>query len=70
MNAALRARLDRSVFETGSLDDVSAQQEREYWRAKSPAERMEALELLRQINYGYDPATARLQRIFEIAELE
>ena len=41
-----------------------------YWREKSPRERMEALELLRQIIYGYDPATTRLQRVFEVAELE
>jgi len=68
MNAVEAARLDRSAFQIASLDDES--DEREYWRAKSPAERMEALELMRQIVYGYDPATTRLQRILEIAELE
>ncbi len=47
MNAVDAARLDRSAFHTASLDDES--DEREYWRAKSPAERMEALELMRQI---------------------
>ena len=31
---------------------------------------MQALELMRQIIYGYDPATARLQRVFEVVELE
>ena len=30
---------------------------------------MAALELMRQINYGYDPATERLQRVLEVAEL-
>jgi hypothetical protein len=70
MNAAARARLDRSIFETGSLGDASDQWEREYWRGKSPAERMETLELLRQINYGYDPATSRLQRVLEVIELQ
>ena len=59
--------VDRSAFEISSLDDTG---EREYWHAKSPAERMEALELMRQIIYGYDPATTRLQRVLEIAELE
>ena len=68
MNAVDAARLDRSAFNTASLDDES--DEREYWRAKSPAERMEALELMRQIVYGYDPATTRLQRVLEVAELE
>ena len=68
MNAVDAARLDRSCFQIGSLDDDS--EEIEYWRSKTPAERMEALELMRQIVYGYDPATSRLQRIFEVAELE
>jgi len=31
---------------------------------------MEASELMRQIIYGYDPATTRLQRFFEVVELE
>ena len=67
MSAVDKARLDRSAFQIASLDDDA--DEREFWRAKSPEERMEALELLRQIIYGYDPATTRLQRVFEIVEL-
>jgi hypothetical protein len=31
---------------------------------------MEALELLRQVIYGYDPADARLQRILEVVDLK
>lgn len=62
------ARVDRSAFEIrpldGEPDDV------EYWLRKLPQERMEALELMRQIIYGYDPASTRLQRVFEIVELE
>jgi hypothetical protein len=64
MNAVDAARLDRSAFQIGSLND--AREELEYWRAKSPEERMEALELMRQIIFGYDPATTRLQRVFEV----
>jgi hypothetical protein len=60
-----QARLDRSVLEVGSLDDEDP--EKAYWQTKSPQERMEALELLRQIIYGYDPATTRLQRVLEVA---
>jgi len=41
------ASLDRSAFQISPLDeDVD---EREYWWEKSPAERTEALELMRQI---------------------
>jgi hypothetical protein len=68
MNAVDATRLDRSAFQIGSLNDD--REELEYWRAKSPEERMEALELMRQIIYGYDPATTRLQRVFEVVELE
>jgi len=68
MSAVDKLRLDRSAFEIASLDDDSA--DRRFWQTKSPAERMEALELLRQIIYGYDPATTRLQRVLEIVELE
>jgi hypothetical protein len=68
MDLVDRAKVDRSAFEIGSLEDETS--EKEYWRLKTPEERMEALELLRQIVYGYDPATTRLQRVFEVVELE
>lgn len=60
--------IDRSAFEIASLTDES--DERIYWWAKTPAERLIALELMRQIVYGYDPSTTRLQRVFEITRSE
>jgi hypothetical protein len=60
--------LDRAVIERRKLGDRVS--DREYWLSKTPAERFEALELLRQIAYGYDPATERLQRVFEVTKLE
>ena len=67
MNAVDQVRLDRSVLEAGSLDDEDT--DRAYWQTKPPHDCMEVLELLRQIVYGYDPATTRLQRVLEVAEL-
>ena len=61
-------RLDRGAIEVGSLKDKAT--DRQYWMSKTPAERFEALELLRQIAYGYDPATARLQRVLEVVEFK
>ena len=61
-------RVDRSAFVVTSLGDESS--EREYWKSKSPEERLAALELMRQIIYGYDPATTRLQRVLEVVDLE
>ncbi|MFN0168949.1 MAG: hypothetical protein ACKV22_21195 [Bryobacteraceae bacterium] len=61
-------KVDRTVFEVCSLSELT--DDREYWRSRTPAERLEALEIMRQIAYGYDPATARLQRVLEVAQLE
>jgi hypothetical protein len=46
------------------------QEDRIYWHSKTPAERLAAAEQLRQAAYGYDPATARIQEVIEIAELK
>ncbi len=40
----------------------------EYWKSKSPSERFEAIELMRQINFGYDPSTERLQRLLTVTQ--
>ncbi len=59
-------RIDRSKLSVTSLFDKS--DDREYWLSKTPQERLAALESMRQINYGYDPTTARLERVLEIVE--
>ena len=58
-------KLDRSKISVGSLHEES--DEKAYWLSKTPLERLEALELYREIAFGYDPLTTRLQRILEIA---
>jgi hypothetical protein len=68
MGVPEKFRLDRTAVSVVGLTE--RQNDRAYWLSRTPAERFEALELLRQIAYGYDPATERLQRIFEIAQLE
>jgi hypothetical protein len=60
-------RLDKTVFSVVSLEEADSD-EVEFWLSKTPYERLDALETLRQIFYGYNPTTTRLQRIFEIAE--
>ena len=61
-------KMDKTAFSVASLFDES--DDKAYWRSKSPRDRLEAVELMRQIIYGYDPATSRLQKFFEVAELE
>ena len=42
--------------------------ERAHWLLKTPQERLAAAEQLRQIAYGYDATTARVQEVFEFIE--
>ncbi len=67
MNAINNFKIDKNVLSVVSLSDES--DEKEYWHAKTPQERLAAVELMRQINYGYDPTTTRLQRVLEVAQL-
>jgi len=60
-------KLDKTAFSIASLLDES--DERAFWLSKSPDERLQALELMRQSIYGYDPSTTRLQRVLTITEL-
>jgi hypothetical protein len=59
-------RFDRSAVVAAGLHDES--DEREYWHSKSPSERLAALELMRQVIYGYDPSTTGLQRVFSVVD--
>lgn len=60
-------KMDRKTFSVGKLQDPS--DEKVFWSTKTTKERLEALELMRQTVYGYDPATTRFQRVFEIIKL-
>lgn len=61
-------RVDKEAFSVMSSFEEADEVDKAYWHSKTPQERMAALELMRQINYGYDPTTERLQRVLEIAE--
>jgi len=59
--------IDRTAFSVVTLEEAD-NDEVEFWLSKTPYERLDALETLRLIFYGYDPATTRLQRVLEITE--
>ena len=59
-------KLDKNKITIASIYDET--DEIAYWLSKTPQERMEAIEVMRQIIYGYDPTTTRLQRVLEITE--
>ena len=68
MTQQTQIRLDKTALEIVSSFEEAEAKDREYWLAKTPVERLAACELLRQMTYGYDPATARLPRSFEILD--
>jgi hypothetical protein len=61
------AKVNRNAFSVVALHDADAQDEA-YWKSRTPDERFEALELSRQIAYGYDPTARSLCRFFEVVE--
>ena len=60
--------MDKTHFVVARLSDES--DETAYWQTQTPLARLQALELMRQIMYGYDPDTARMDKVFEVAQLE
>ena len=64
MNLINDVKMDKTVLTVASLHDPS--DENEYWRRQTPEARLEALELMRQVVYGYDPSTERLQRTLTV----
>jgi len=62
-----QARVDRNAFAVETLADAE-KTTLAYWRQRTPDERLEALELSRQIAYGYDPTARGLSRFVEVVE--
>ncbi len=65
-----RIKLDKTAFGVFSSFEDAEAADRAYWQSRTPEERMIAIELMRQSAYGYNAATARFQRVFEVAQLK
>jgi len=59
-------KIQRDAFIVASVFEKS--DEKSYWLSRTPYERLEAVELMRQIIYGYDPSAIRLQRVLEVTQ--
>ena len=59
-------KVDKTSMVISSLDEPT--DDIVYWSTKTPIERMAAIELMRQIIYGYDPTSTRLQRVLTITQ--
>jgi hypothetical protein len=66
MAIILDIRIDKTALTITGLSRTSGDEE--YWLSKTPYERLQALDLMRQIIYGYDPSTTRLQRVLTITQ--
>jgi hypothetical protein len=59
-------RMDKTAFSVISLKDAGA--DKEFWRLQSTTARLQALELMRQVMYGYDPISDRVERVFALID--
>lgn len=71
-NAKVRTARRRASWKIVVADSFAeAESEtRAYWRAATPAERLNALEKLREPFYGKDQTGGRLQRFLEVVPFE
>jgi len=60
-------KLDKSALTVIPLAEID--EEKQYWLKRTPAERLNAIEINRRLVYGTDKTSSRLQRFLEVAEL-
>ena len=65
MQVTENIKINRNIVTITAIDESD---EKEYRLAQTSEKRLEALELMRQVAYGYDENSARLQRVLEIAK--
>lgn len=66
-NKVEQFQFDKSHLSLGDFKSTDTD-DKKYWLSKSFQERLEAIEYLRQIMFGYDPDTERLQRFLEVVK--
>lgn len=60
------SKVDRKAISFSTIDDNRS--DVHYLWSKTAVERLQSVELLRNLMFGYNPTTERLQRVFETAE--
>ncbi|MBX3728323.1 MAG: hypothetical protein KF858_03990 [Candidatus Sumerlaeia bacterium] len=59
---------DRWVLEVNTPEEAEAS-DREYWRSRTPCERLAALEATRLLSFGYRPGELYLPSAFEVVDM-
>lgn len=67
MNKKETFKIDRSALSVISLDEQD-EEVMQYWKSKTPHERLVALETTRRMLYGEHSTSAGLQRVLEIVK--
>jgi predicted Fe-S protein YdhL (DUF1289 family) len=60
-------RVKRVLTVFNSFKELEAD-ERAYWLSRTPQERLQAMELMRQLTHGSQYTSQRLQRVLTVAE--
>ena len=63
----IEEKIQRKFIEIVDLHNAD---DSDYWRDISPIERIEAIEFMRKVMFGYDRVSERLQRVLTVAELK
>lgn len=58
-------RLDKTALTVTALDEVD-KADCAYWHSQTPEKRLQAMQWLRELNYGRDAVSGRLPRLLEI----
>jgi hypothetical protein len=59
--------IDRKAFNIISIHDDDS--DLEYWKNRTPHQRLKSLEMTRQILYGYGHSHSRFQRVYKVIKL-
>ena len=62
-------KMDKTAFSVGTFED-SEREEKEFWLSRTPEERFMAVEYLRQMMYGYNPLTVRMEKVLTVVTLK
>jgi hypothetical protein len=61
-------RIDRKTIRVYGSFEEAERADREFWFSKTPIERLQHTELLRELNYGPEVINAGLQRVLAVIE--
>lgn len=65
----MNERMDRTRFKVATHEELD-KQDKEYWANATVAEKLETITYLRECFYGPEATTGRLQRVYQVLELE